>query len=96
MCEKDIFEHPSMVKHRGERKYCSIACRDTDPDHTDRLIRLNHIQNRSKLRNKLECVLNNLTDIDTIFYSSLVYIIFPGYLGHFLSQKKRLSIRTLA
>lgn len=58
ICEKIFEVHPSTLKHSKIRKqkiqYCSIECRNNDPDKTDMLIHLNQKQNKNKKRNKLE------------------------------------------
>jgi very-short-patch-repair endonuclease len=58
ICSKPFEVHPSTIKHsklRGQTiQYCSIECRDNDPDKQQMLIDLNHLQNKNKKRNKLE------------------------------------------
>lgn len=58
ICKKQFQVYPSDIKHskiRGQRiQYCSLDCRDKDPERLKMLINLNHLQNRNKKRNKLE------------------------------------------
>lgn len=58
VCGKPFEVYPSDIKHsklRGQTiQYCSINCRNNDPDKLQMLIDLNHIQNKNKERNKLE------------------------------------------
>lgn len=58
VCGKIFEVHPSTIKHsilRNQKvQYCSILCRDKDPDKTKQLINQNNIQNRNKKKNKLE------------------------------------------
>jgi very-short-patch-repair endonuclease len=58
ICSKPFEVYPSYIKHsklRGQTiQYCSIECRNNDPDKIKMLIDLNHLQNKNKSRNKLE------------------------------------------
>lgn len=58
ICLKPFEVHPSTIKHSKLRdqtiQYCSLECRDKDPDKLKMLIDLNHLQNKNKNRNKLE------------------------------------------
>lgn len=58
ICSKIFHVYPSDIKHsnlRGhEIQYCSIECRNSDPEKLKMLIDLNHLQNKNKKRNKLE------------------------------------------
>lgn len=59
-CGKSFKRSPSSKKHTTPT-YCSIACRDADPDHVARLIGLNAEQ-ASKKTNKLEAAGYNILD----------------------------------
>lgn len=58
VCSKPFEVYPSDIKHskiRGQKiQYCSLVCRDNDPDKLDFLIKLNDNQNKNKENNKLE------------------------------------------
>ncbi len=58
ICGKLFQVYPSDIKHselRGHKiQYCSLECRNRDPEKIKMLIDLNHLQNRNKKRNKLE------------------------------------------
>lgn len=58
VCAKPFEVYPSDIKHselRGQKiQYCSIECRNNDPDKLDFLIKLNDKQNKNKENNKLE------------------------------------------
>jgi very-short-patch-repair endonuclease len=72
ICGKVFEVYPSTVKHsklRGQKiQYCSIKCRNDDPDTLIQLIMQNNRQNKNKKRNRLEIAGKNILDELNISY----------------------------
>lgn len=59
ICGKGFKWSPSRVENHTPT-YCSILCRNKDPDYIDKIIKTNYLQQTRKPPNKLEIAGNNL------------------------------------
>lgn len=72
VCCSQFEVYPSTIKHSNLRnnnvQYCSLECRDKDPERLKLLAKLNNKQNRNIKRNKLELEGNRILDELNILY----------------------------
>lgn len=98
VCNKSFKRSPCWEAYGKPQKYCSINCRNADPDHIQRLREINAAQQTSKI-NKLEQAGYSLLDeigllyfaqylignkfcVDAFFYSAGLIVQFDGDYWH--------------
>ena len=71
ICKKVFFWSPSRTKSHNI-KYCSLSCRDKDPEHREHLLEMNRIQQRMKMSRLEKVGYEMLSDLGVEYESQYV------------------------